>query len=377
MRPANTTELKKVNKKNIFFYIYTKKRTTKQDIASSLHLSLPTITQNLRDLEDMDLIQKNGYLESTGGRKANVIMIHTTARVSIGVELLAHSTEIVALDLYGEVLSTREFHMDFANTHDYFRTVCTHINDFIRSLPVSAECILGVGIVLQGLVSADGSLVTYGEILDCTGLRIEEFSQYLPFPCSLFHDAEAAATDELWSYPKISDAIFFHIRTNLSGAIIIDGRFLKGRELKSGIFEHMTIVPDGKPCYCGKKGCIETYCSLNALLREGESLENFFIRLRNDNGPTLKRWKSYLEYLSIAIDNLHMLMDCDIILGGTLAQYLTKEDISLLHSFVQQQSAFPTKRKFIKLSRRAFAPVAIGGALPYISNFLHHAFLED
>ncbi len=41
---------------------------------------------------------------------------------------------------------------------------------------------------------------------------------------------------------------------NLSGALIVNGKFLKGSELKAVFFEHMTIIPDGKPCYCGKRG---------------------------------------------------------------------------------------------------------------------------
>ncbi|MEG1931396.1 MAG: ROK family protein, partial [Anaerovorax sp.] len=143
----------------------------------------------------------------------------------------------------------------------------------------------------------------------------------------------------------------------------------------TGVFEHMTIVPNGKPCYCGKNGCMDTYCSLNALVNENETLDSFFLKLRNENRPTTKRWKAYLEYLSIAIDNLHMLMDCDIILGGTLAQYLTSDDIDILHYYVQQQSAFPTKRKFIKISERAGLPVATGAALPYIMQFLDSALL--
>lgn len=323
----------------------------------------------------MNLIMKNGYLESTGGRKANVIMINPTAKIAIGLEILKNSIEVVATDLYGVVIHSRKIDMLFHNEDTYYKTLSHHVNRFIRSLDFPAEYIIGVGIVLQGLISSDGTLVTYGEILDCTGLSVDQFSKYIPYPCSMIHDAEAAATDELWNCPHISDAIFFHIRTNLSGAIIIGGKFLKGRELKTGVFEHMTIVQDGKPCYCGKNGCVDTYCSLNGLLNEHETLDSFFLKLHNENEPVVKRWKTYLKYLSIAIDNLHMLMDCDIILGGTLAPYLEHSDLDALHYYVRQQSAFPTKRKFIRISERAGMPVATGAALPFIMQFLDTALL--
>ena len=179
----------------------------------------------------------------------------------------------------------------------------------------------------------------------------------------MIHDAEAAATVELWN-TDIQNAIFFHIRNNLSGALIVNGQFLKGNELKSGVFEHMTIVTDGRPCYCGKKGLRR-----NLLLHAGaagrrnavensppptvEKADRFFHRLRQAEGKAVARWDRYLRDLALAIDNIHMLIDCDIILGGILAAYLQEEDIGALHRLVAARTAFPTDRNFIKISRCA------------------------
>ena len=151
------------------------------------------------------------------------------------------------------------------------------------------------------------------KILGCTGLTIDRFTRYLPYSCRMIHDAEAAATAELWN-TDIQNAIFFHIRNNLSGALIVDGCFLKGNELKSGVFEHMTIVTGGRPCYCGKCGCMETYCSMRALLSEDpdrdppptpEEADRFFCALRAGNAVAAARWDRYLHDLALAIDNLH------------------------------------------------------------------------
>lgn len=370
MEKSTTAELKKANKKNIFQFIYQKQKTSKQEIASILQLSLPTVGQNLKELEYMNLITKNGHFESTGGRKANAITFISSAKIAIGLEILKESFEVVAINLYGDIIKSEKKELHFINDDNYFQEVCGFVNQFISSLHVASKRILGLGIVLQGLISSDATSVTYGKILDCTGLTIESLTKYILYPCSMIHDAEAAATVELWGSSDIKDAIFFHIRSNLSGAIIIDGKFLKGRELKSGIFEHMTIVPSGLPCYCGKRGCVEAYCSLNSLLAKQERIETFFQNLRGGEEYAKCRWQAYLEYLSIAIDNLHMLMDWNIILGGTLAVYLLPEDIKELHRLVTQRTAFPTKREFIKISRCASSPIAIGAALPYIMHYL-------
>lgn len=370
MNKATTAELRIANRKNILDYIYHKKKTTKQDIAAQLQLSLPTVSQCLKDLELAGIIEKNGYFESTGGRKANAISFIANSKIAIGLELLAYGFEITAINLYGDILKSLKKTLEFANTDTYYQQVCTDVNNFIASLHISAKRILGVGIVLQGLISSDGTRVTYGKILGCTGLTIDTFTEHIPYPCSMIHDAEAAAIDELWCYPNTQNAFFFHMRSNLSGAIIIDGNFLKGLELKSGVFEHMTIVPGGRHCYCGKQGCVDAYCSLNTLLEGYPNADLYFEKLRSGDSSADRRWKEYLKYLSIAIDNLHMFIDSDVILGGVLARYINKDDITHLYQIIAKGTAFPTNRKFIKISRCANTPIAKGAALPYVKNHL-------
>lgn len=369
MHKATTADLKKVNTENVLKFIYRERKTTKLEIANQLQLSRPTISYCLKKLESMKLIEKNGYFESTGGRKAEAITFISASNIALGLEILKESFEIVAINLYGTVIKTEKISLPFKNDDRYFDEVCKTVNQFISLLHISPKRIIGLGIVLQGLISSDGTSVIYGKILNCTGLNIHSFSRYFPFPCRMIHDAEAAATIELWNNPSIKDAVFFHIRTNLSGALLIDGKFLKGNELKSGVFEHMTIIPGGKPCYCGKNGCVDCYCSYSALLSKDSTLEEYFKNLRAGESYARSIWLEYLEYMSIAIDNLHMFVDYDIILGGTLAVYLQPQDIKRLHQFVAERSAFPTKREFIKISNCATEPIAIGAALPYITKY--------
>lgn len=372
MNKLTTAELKRANKKNILKFIYRKRKTAKQEIASSLQLSLPPVTQCLKELIQSGLVEKNGYFESTGGRKAEGITFVASAKLAVGLELLADRVHIVAINLYGDVVKHETLMTPFRHRDPYYAEVCRAVMEFVRSLRISAKRLLGIGIVLQGLISSDGKEVTYGKILGCTGLTIDSFTRHLPYPCSMIHDAEAAANVELWQSPGMRDAIFFHIRNHLSGAIIVGGKFLNGIELKSGVFEHMTIVLDGKLCYCGKKGCMEEYCSLRALDDNPteETIAAFFAQLREGKPAARKRWDEYLHYLAMAIDNVHMFMDSDVILGGIIARHIDQSDIRELQRLVRERSAFPSQREFIKNSQCAEIPFAKGGALPFVQTYL-------
>ena len=362
--------LKDNNKRNVLQFIYSQRRVTQPMVAQYLKLSRPTITQILKELTEEGHIVKEGYAESTGGRKANMYTFNKTKRIAIGLELLADRYEIIAIDLEANMLKYEKKECAFFHKLEYYQGVCESVNRFIESLDVSSEVILGVGIALQALISADGKRVVYGKILNCTGLDIEQFTKRIPYHCVFNHDAESLANTELWMDSSVRDAIFFNIRDNLSGAVIINGDFFRGGELKSGVFEHMTIVPDGRPCYCGKKGCVNSYCSISAFLKPGEDIDSFFQQLRIANEEYVKRWRDYLEHLAMVIDNLHMFITSDVIMGGTLAKYLIAEDIEVLSVMVRKRTAFPSCERYIKISKCATAPLCHGAAIPLLNKYL-------
>lgn len=70
-----TINLKKINRSKVYQYIYKSKVTSKLQIVQDLQMGLSTVSQNLNLLEQEGLIERNGYFDSTGGRKAQAIRI--------------------------------------------------------------------------------------------------------------------------------------------------------------------------------------------------------------------------------------------------------------------------------------------------------------
>lgn len=63
----NSMEVKKMNRNAIYRYLYHRESTSIQEIAQALGLSLPTVTQNLKELQERGLIEETGLYQSTGG----------------------------------------------------------------------------------------------------------------------------------------------------------------------------------------------------------------------------------------------------------------------------------------------------------------------
>ena len=365
-------EIKKANRQQIFQFIYENQKVAQQDIAYALHLSRPTVASNVTELEDEGLIFKNGQQDSDQiGRKAAAYSVVSNYRVAVGVELMNDQFTVIVVDLYGNKIDRIVHKIRFEKKETYYRTVCEQILHFLEKLNLKDEQILGIGFAIQGLISADGKTVVYGAILDCTDLSTGVFQKYLHFPCVFVHDPDGAAMSELWRSPDLKDAIYLSLSRHLGGSIISDRQVQPGKHGHSGTFEHKQIKLDGKPCYCGKKGCAETVCSMGALLGD-EDPDEFFEKVRNMEEDAYNRWYAYLSSLARMICNLHLILDVDFILGGHLAPYFTEKDIQYLYNEVRKHTPFYDVDDYIKISKMPSHNIAIGAALPYITQFLNN-----
>lgn len=367
-----TIALKKINRSKIYQYIYRSKLTSKLQIVQDLQMGLSTVSQNLNLLENEGLIEKNGYFDSTGGRKANAIQIVSDFRISIGVGILKNMFHITAIDLYGNTVYTDTIPLTYSNTAAYYQQITDKVKDFIDKNQYPENKILGVSIATQGITSPDNTTVIYGNIMNNTGMRLKDFSKHLPYPCHLEHDSKSAAFLELWNHPELDSAVVLLLNRNLGGAIITNHQIHQGCSMHSGTIEHICVNPDGPLCYCGNRGCLETYCSANSLEQaSGMTIKEFFPLLREKKSPQLIQiWEDYLKHLAFAMKNLNLVIDAPIIISGYLAPYFTEDDTDYLLRQINSMTPFELKEEQILVGTHGQYTPAIGAALFYVKEFI-------
>ena len=153
--------------------------------------------------------------------------------------------------------------------------------------------------------------------------------------------------------------------------MISRGEILTGKHGHNSTVEHIPFVPDGELCYCGRRGCLETVCSLSVLLKEQESLDDFFQKVRGNDPSSLEWWHVFLTNLAKAVNLLHLVYDTDFILGGYLAPYMREEDLAFMYEKIRHLTPFTETQDFLLLSKMPKYNIAIGAALPYIQAFLN------
>lgn len=365
-----SVEIKQKNRTSIFGLFRSGQQLSRQDIVAALDLSLPTVTNNLEELKREGLIAQTGSFGNTGGRRARAYALVANARTAIGLDITRHHVTAVALDLQGTIIASRRHRLKFQREDAYYRELGAIVRQIVTAAELEERNILGVGIGVPGLITADHQTVFYGEVLGVTGATCAEFSKYIPYPTALYHDTDAASFAEMWMSPDTQNAFYIMLSASVGGTVYIGGTQYSGSKLRAGEVGHMLAVPGGRKCYCGRRGCVDPYCAAPALTAATDGdLKLFFQRLEAGDAQIEAVWNEYLSHLAVVVANLRMLFDCDIIIGGYVGSYMD-DHIEQLRELLMQRSTFDDNADFVRPCRCKTEAIAAGAALNYISVFL-------
>ena len=369
----SSTDLKRRNRSSIFHRIYTGRTVSKSDLAAELKLSIPTVTDGLKELQDRGLVMREGSFQSTGGRPADIYRLNENRYVAIGVEILQNSIRAAAVNLYGQIVDTAFSRTSFSTDSSYYRKFGTFVNSFARRCREKKGEPLGVGISIPAIVDYEKRSVPHSMLLECGAFGTDDLTRHVELPCICMHDAESGAYAEIWYSRPEDDSLIIFLNNYLCNALIIGGKVLVSRTQSSGTVEHMVIHENGRPCYCGKRGCSDAYCSAKSLLdRSGfDSIGSFFEARDRGDDKALTNWEAYLDDLALTIDNARMVIPCTIILSGLLRPYITDEDIGKLKTRIREITVF--KQTECRISRGGCDADAVltGSALSIVSDFIN------
>ena len=144
------------------------------------------------------------------------------------------------------------------------------VGDLRRDHPVDA-----IGLAVAGFLDPECETVRFAPHLPWRDAPVRErMATRLNLPVRLEHDANAAAWGE-YRFGAARGAgtwVFFAVGTGIGATLMIDGRIYRGAYGTAPEFGHLTVVPDGRPCPCGKHGCLERYASGTALVDTAREL---------------------------------------------------------------------------------------------------------
>jgi fructokinase len=257
----------------------------------------------------------------------------TEALVRIGIDLGGSKIEIIALDDRGETMLRRRMPTPQG---DYAATVDA-IADLVEAAEDELECDCSVGVGIPGAESLATGLIKNANstwLID-QPLRAD-LEDMLDREVRLANDANCFALSEASDGAAAGAGIVFGVilGTGVGGGVVIDGKVLLGVNAIAGEWGHCYLPPaleseigQDPPCYCGRRGCVETYLSGPGLVADHQRVAGQALTVETlaelatagDSAceATLQRYEARLAF---ALSQIINVLDPDVIvLGGGLS----------------------------------------------------------
>ncbi|MFF2050399.1 ROK family protein [Leifsonia sp. NPDC058194] len=190
--------------------------------------------------------------------------------------------------------------------------------------------VVGVGVATPGILDEERGIVQYASNLDWRDVPLLDILRTsLRLPVAVGHDVRAAGLAErrLGAARGFDDFVLIPIGTGVAAALVTAGGTITGATGSAGEFGHIPVIPDGEPCTCGQRGCLEVYMSGAGVARRyveagGEALSTRSIVARLGTDPLADRvWDDAVTVLAQGLVTMTLMLDPGVIvLGGGVSQ---------------------------------------------------------
>ena len=192
-------------------------------------------------------------------------------KYGFGVDLGGTTVKIAYFDETGNMISKWEIPTVTADCGSrILPDIAASIREFREKNGIAAESLLGVGIGVPGPVDAKGNVNRCVNLGWGTFNINKELSALTGLPVTAGNDANVAALGEFWKGggQGCDNMVFVTLGTGVGGGIVIEGKLLHGAHGSGAEIGHMVLNRDETAvCGCGKRGCVEQYCSATGIVR--------------------------------------------------------------------------------------------------------------
>ncbi|GAT67879.1 ROK family transcriptional regulator [Planomonospora sphaerica] len=309
---------------------------TRAALAEMTGLTKTTVSKMVADLLAAGMVTETG-VPSRGerGRPGTAVALSGGRVAALGLEINVDYLSACVVDLALEVRLRRARAVDNraaspVETLSHLRELAREAVEEARSLGlvVAGSTLAVPGPVDDGLVHSAPNLgwrdVHVGELLD--GLLAPSDARLppaapVPVP-TVDNEANLAALGELWFGSGHRDFLHVSGEIGIGAGLVVDGALFRGSRGLAGELGHVVVFPDGPPCRCGGRGCLEQYAGQEALLRAAGAgtVEELAGRLRDGDAAALTACERAGHALGLALTSaVHLFDPGTIVLGGVFA----------------------------------------------------------
>lgn len=326
---------------------------SRADLTRETGISAPTVSKAVVDLLESGLLEEGEAPGNALGRPGKRLQLAKDSACVIGVVFDVRRCEVVTASLDGQIDESRT--IVFATPSDY-DCLLEEVTVAIKDLQNGQQAaLLGIGISTPGLVDEQQNMCLLSPNLPMTNLRkpAEDVSRQIKVTATCVQESKALCLGERF-YGKAAGVDHFAVVDMTSGlglGVFDGGELFRGCRGLAGELGHITIDPDGEPCGCGNRGCLETMATDAALVRlvrksypypDVTSIEDVLDGIRSGQLDVQTELDAVCEYQSIAVAaTINLLNPSALFIHGQLLKSYP-ERLETLRQKVGQRTLNPS-----------------------------------
>lgn len=269
LRSANKQLIREINQSLVLSLVRDHGPISRTDIAEVAHLSLATVSGITNALIEQGLIYEHEAGVSTGGRRPILLALNRQAGLVIGVKLTERQIIAALTDLSAEVIEQRAVSLGADRRPETVVAALAELVDDLRATHGGRK-VFGLGLGMAGVVDRQQGICRFSPYLQWHAVPLRHLiEQRLELPVVIENDVNTLTMAEQWfgSGVGMNDFLVITLGRGIGMGMVLNGQLYRGGRGGGGEFGHVTMIPDGPRCDCGKRGCLETLVAEPSILR--------------------------------------------------------------------------------------------------------------
>jgi len=290
----NLMSVKRTNRSAVLHALHEQGAMSRKRLAKSMNLTPAAITNIVGEMISDGLLSEGESLSSSSAGRRE-ILVDINAKKTCGLGILIHLRQAVlsAVWLDGSVIFSKEIPLPAnAPAEDTARKLSEELLQLAEENGVARERVIGLGIAVRGITSEDGRVVrdSFGALAEMDYPLCALFETLTGFHCVMENNVRSLLAAQMFlSRDEASGSQFFlRCGYGIGAALSIDGKIWHGVTEQCAEIGHIPVIRrGGKPCHCGKSGCLETIAS------PGSIREDAISALSEEKTPLL--WRKFRD----------------------------------------------------------------------------------
>ena len=255
---------REVNRQILLNLVREHEPISRADLARRMEIARGMVTSLVDELILDGSLYEGATVDSPRGRRPQMLFVRTRGRLVIAIDVRFSRTYVMLGDFSGTAIALETFDT-IEDPNALVRELRIRVRRLLATHADAGTC-EGLGLVVPGMVDSLTGRILNAPHLGWRNVDIRDpLAEAVGMPVFVENAPIACALAQMWlgqrGSTELSDFVYVNVSDGVGTGVVVNGQVMRGVRNTTGEFGHVPLSAEGPTCYCGGRGCLESYAS--------------------------------------------------------------------------------------------------------------------